>query len=98
MAKAPAWWQGPPGTWGATAAKATGMVKYVARKRTVVPVPEQYKDLPIPWITVGYSLPVGAYTSLWPNSRGNDWTKVKPENWGSGWLPPGPLNPDGWEP
>ena len=111
MSVVPKWWQGPPGTWGATAAQATGMVTYVKvpwtgkngkqigfrMEKRVVPVPEQFKNLVIPWQYVGKNLPVGAFTSLFPNAKGNDWSGVKPDGFGPGWLPPGPLNPDGWD-
>jgi hypothetical protein len=61
-----------------TAAQATGMIKFVNGKATVVPIPEEYKNMAIPWNYVGRALPVGAFTSLWTNSQGTDWSKVRP--------------------
>ena len=88
---APTWWTGPTNAWGATASKATGLTTFVNGKQVVVPVPEAYKNMVIPWQYVGKALPIGAFTSLFPNARGNDWSKVRPAGWGEGWLPTGPA-------
>jgi hypothetical protein len=62
-----------------TAAQATGMIKFVNGEPTVVPIPAQYANMAIPWQYAGRPLPVGAFTSLWTNSQGTDWSKVRPQ-------------------
>jgi hypothetical protein len=58
-------------------------------KRSVQPVPDEFLDFFVPWPWQERLLPVGAYTSLWPSPRGNDWSKVKPANWSANWRPEG---------
>jgi hypothetical protein len=58
-------------------------------KRSVQPVPDEFLDFFVPWPWQERLLPVGAYTSLWPSPRGNDWVKVKPANWSANWRPEG---------
>jgi hypothetical protein len=103
MSNVPEWWNGPESSWGATAEKATGMTTYdkvpvLNREGKVVrykwqfkltPVPEQYKNLSIPWPNVGHPLPHGAFESLFPDSFGWTWVQKKPDGWGPGWLPKG---------
>jgi hypothetical protein len=70
-----------------TASGCRGISSYKAGKHAVLPVPEEFKNLYVPRPWQEQLLPVGAYKSLWPNSQGNDWVKVKPENFGPGWRP-----------
>jgi hypothetical protein len=56
-------------------------------KRTVAPVPDEFLDFYVPTPWQEHILPVGAYTSLWPSDRGNDWSKVKPAGWNEDWRP-----------
>ena len=51
------------------------------------PVPEEFLDLYVPWPWQERLLPIGAYTSIWPDAKGNDWSKAKPENFGPDWRP-----------
>jgi hypothetical protein len=83
-------------TGGTTASQATGMNGYgrvplasggVLRTRSPTAVPQQYANYYIPPNYVGRQLPVGAFTSLFPNSQGTDWSMVKPANWGPNWRP-----------
>jgi hypothetical protein len=57
------------------------------RRRVVVPVPDEFLDLYVPWPWQERVLPVGAFVSLFPNWLGNDWSKSKPDGWGPDWRP-----------
>jgi hypothetical protein len=97
----PEFWNGPISSWGATAAKATGITSYekvpvfndqgkVTRYKwemKVIPVPDKYKNLNIPWPSVNGVLPYGAFETLFPDSQGWTWSQNKPAGWGEGWLP-----------
>lgn len=69
------------------AAGCPGMNAYVRGKRMVVPVPDEFLDFYVPWPWQERLLPVGAYTTLWPDWKGNDWSKVKPDGFGPDWRP-----------
>ncbi len=92
----PQWWQSTPENWNATAgANSKGITTYTGATRSVQPVPQEFANYFIPWPSVGRALPAGAFVTLFPNAKGNDWSKVKPENWGPNWRPPGLPN---WTP
>ncbi|MCU0246383.1 MAG: hypothetical protein MUC42_07400 [Bryobacter sp.] len=57
------------------------------RRRVTLPVPDEFADFFVPWPWQERVLPVGAYVSLWPDWKGNDWSKVKPDNWSADWRP-----------
>jgi hypothetical protein len=69
------------------AAGCVGISAYQGRKHVVLPVPEAFLEFYVPEPWQERLLPVGAYTSLWPNPRGKEWSRVKPENWGPDWRP-----------
>jgi len=71
------------------AAGCPGIWKYDfrTRKRTVEPIPDEWSDFFVPWPWQERVLPVGAYTSMWPDWKGNDWSKHKPEGFGPDWRP-----------
>ena len=89
----PAWYQGSPESWEGVAKDSPGMWAVEGgwfRKRMVMkPVPDAFLYYYVPWPNWKRTLPVGAYTSLWPNARGNDWTKVKPAGFNEYWRPTG---------
>ena len=69
------------------AAGCLGISTYQGFKHVIQPVPEEYLEYYVPGPWQERLLPVGAYTSLWPNERGNSWSKVKPDGFGPEWRP-----------
>jgi hypothetical protein len=69
------------------AAGCPGISSYANRKHVVVPVPEQYLGCYVPGPWQERVLPAGAFTSLWPDGRGQEWSRIKPEGWGPDWRP-----------
>jgi hypothetical protein len=67
-----------------TETQPNGMAKWVYK---ATPVAQSYANYYVPPQYVGKPLPIGAFKTLFPNSQGNDWSKVKPPGWGETWRP-----------
>jgi hypothetical protein len=78
-------------TGNTTASQSTGQHVYTNNGtefgHTVVPIEESALNYYIPPQYVGRPLPGGAYKTLFPNSAGTGWSKIKPEGWGPNWRP-----------
>lgn len=74
-----------------TAKWATGQQTYDPSTfaKSITAVPEAWKNYYLPPQYFGKALPAGAYVTLFPNSAGTGWSKVKPEGWGPNWRPTG---------
>jgi hypothetical protein len=68
--------------------QATGIHDYTGFKHSVKPIPAEWEQAYIPPQYVGRPLPAGAFRSLWPDSRGFQWAKIKPADYGPEWRPP----------
>ena len=56
-------------------------------EHSIEALPPELAGAYIPPQYIGHALPAGAFKSLWPNSVGTDWVKVKPEGWSVTWRP-----------
>lgn len=74
-----------------TVAQSTGRNYYNPQTfaHSVEALPPELAGAYIPPQYVGHALPAGAFKTLWPNSVGTDWVKVKPEGWSPTWRPTG---------
>jgi hypothetical protein len=83
-------------TGNSTAGQASGQSSYVKETQPngtqawvykPTAVANEYAGYYVPPQYVGHPLPIGAFKTLFPNSQGTDWSKVKPEGWGPNWRP-----------
>jgi hypothetical protein len=91
----PEWYGGTDDNFTGTAAQSPGIRTFDPATFNVITnsVPDEFKNYYVPWPWQGKPLPVGAFKSLFPTARGNDWSKVAPEGWGPDWRPTGPAYP-----
>lgn len=103
----PSWYQGSPESWNGTAKDSPGMWAWKKEykwpwpipkmTRYLAPIPAGFEDYYVPWPYWKRTLPGGAFTGLFPNAKGNDWSAVKPANYSEHWRPTGMPAPEGWD-